>query len=96
MKDTDLTALAAEARKRAQGAYTGTWSLKEFEQITDKDVPALADAIDALLARIAALREAMTWKAGMDLAVRLEDALAADDNAQGESSIWVCQTPKNR
>jgi len=51
-------------------------------RFVSESVRILATETPKLLARIAALREAMTWKAGVDLALRLEESLAADDKAQ--------------
>ena len=87
MKDEKLKALAENATPvDCVGKIISVLQFRNDEQwrIDCDYIVAACNETPKLLARIAALREAMTWKAGMDLAVRLEDALAADDKAQKE------------
>ena len=105
MKDEKLKALAENATPvDCVGKIISVLQFRNDEQwrIDCDYIVAACNETPKLLARIAALRAVLSHLpvhadySGAVLNGLISDALAADDKAQGESSLWVCQTPKNR
>jgi uncharacterized protein involved in propanediol utilization len=110
-KGHQITDLETASDKRRSVAHTVAYLTLSEPSTTHRNCIGEADAAyivaacnetPKLLARIAALRAVLSHLpvhadySGAVLNGLISDALAADDKAQGESSLWVCQTPKNR